>query len=54
MLLGEFVVGLELVLANTKLICNVGFVEKEFVGENSEQFLGGCWMPFCGGIGLWG
>ena len=22
--------------------------------KNSEQFLGGCWMPFCGGIGLWG
>ena len=31
MLLDEFVAGSELVLANTKLICKVVFVEKELI-----------------------
>jgi hypothetical protein len=48
-LLGEFVVGLELVLANTKLICNVVFVEKELICGLGISFGG----DFCWGWEFW-
>ena len=40
MLLDEFVASSELVLANTKLICKVVFVEKELIYELGFSFGG--------------